>query len=85
MIRYRPPTLRGFYAMVEHDARERFWQTYVADTLYLMARNDYAARGMEYPLEAFSTHESNNRTPPDTRSAQEIADDIASRLTGGNT
>lgn len=85
MTRYRPITLQSFYAVVEHDARERFWQIYTADTLYLMARNAFAARGMEYPLEAFSTHEGKQQTPADNRSAQEIADDIASRLMGGNT
>lgn len=85
MVRYRPITLQSFYAAVEHDARERFWQMYTADTLYLIARNAYAARGMEYPLEAFSTHESRKNTPQDTRNAYEIADDIASHLMGGNT
>lgn len=85
VIRYRPLTLRGLYAVLEHAARERFLQTYMADTLYLLARAEYTARGVEYPLEAFSAIESERTKPKDTRTAQDIADELISRLTGGDT
>lgn len=80
IVRYRPMTLRAFFAMMEYEAKERFWRSYTADTLYMIARNQYAMRGIEYPIKAYSAHESDTTAENDTRTEQEIADSIITRL-----
>ena len=80
LCRYRPQTLRSLYAVIEKEDKERFYRSYTADTLYLIARSMYAKSGIEYPFKAYSVYENEPESVQDTRTESEIADSIISRL-----
>lgn len=81
---YKPVTLRAFYAMMMHAHKERFFRSYMADSLYMIGRYIYAQKGVEYPFKAYSEHVGESERKPDMRTEKEIMDSLVSRLRGGS-
>lgn len=59
---------------------QRVWRDYTANAVWSIARTMYK----EYPMPSFTEFLEQGKTPPDTRSGQQIVDDLIKKLRGGD-